>query len=195
MANPRQEDKANQTAEEAFRRTSESAAEQTRNIGETAVKSGEEVVRAGADFFQQNAQTLQNALRFGLDTTTAVMGRSNDQFNRTMGLSGNEAQQATERSARNAASVLHSSAAVAKVMSDMSSDYFTFVRQQMGTTMERMNRLWGCRTPQDVAAVQSDLMRETVESAVEGTRRIADMSLKAADAAKQSAQNVQRSAA
>jgi hypothetical protein len=195
MANPRQEDKANQTAEEAFRRTSESAAEQTRNIGETAVKSGEEVVRAGADFFQQNAQTLQNALRFGLDTTTAVMGRSNDQFNRTMGLSGNEAQQATERSARNAASVLHSSAAVAKVMSDMSSDYFTFIRQQMETTMERMNRLWGCRTPQDVAAVQSDLMRETVESAVEGTRRIADMSLKAADAAKQSAQNTARSAA
>jgi hypothetical protein len=195
MANPRQEDKANQTAEEAFRRTSESAAEQTRNIGETAVKSGEEVVRAGADFFQQNAQTLQNALRFGLDTTTAVMCRSNDQFNRTMGLSGNEAQHATERSARNAASVLHSSAAVAKVMSDMSSDYFTFIGQQMETTMERMNRLWGCRTPQDVAAVQSDLMRETVESAVEGTRRIADMSLKAADAAKQSAQNIARSAA
>jgi hypothetical protein len=195
MANPRQEDKANQTAEEAFRRTSEKTAEQTRNIGETAVKSGEEVVRAGADLFQQNAQTLQNALRFGLDTTTAVMGHSNDQLSRTLGLSGHEAQQAAERSAHNAASVLHSTAAVAKVMSDMSSDYFTFVRQQMGTTMERMNRLWGCRTPQDVAAVQSDLMRETVESAVEGTRRIADMSLKAADAAKQSAQNVQRSAA
>jgi hypothetical protein len=195
MANPRQEDKANQTAEEAFRRTSEKTAEQTRNIGETAVKSGEEVVRAGADLFQQNAQTLQNALRFGLDTTTAVMGHSNEQLSRTLGLSGNEAQHAAERSAHNAASVLHSTAAVAKVMSDMSSDYFTFVRQQMGTTMERMNRLWGCRTPQDVAAVQSDLMRETVESAVEGTRRIADMSLKAADAAKQSAQNVQRSAA
>jgi hypothetical protein len=195
MANPRQEDKANQTAEEALRRTGERTAEQTRNIGETAVKSGEEAVRAGADLLQQNAQTLQNALRFGLDTTTAMMGRSNDQFSRTFGLSGNEAQQATERSAHTAASVLHSTAAVAKVMSDMSSDYFTFVRHQMETTMERMNRLWGCRTPQDVAAVQSDLIREAVESAVEGTRRIADMSLKAADAARQSAQNIERNAA
>jgi len=194
MANPR-EDKSTQTAEEALRRASERSAEQTRNIGETTVKSGEEAVRAGADLLQQNAQTLQNALRFGLDTTTAVMGHSNDQFSRTLGLSGNEVQQATERSARNAASVLHSSAAVAKVMSDMSSDYFNFVRHQMETTMERMNRLWGCRTPQDVAALQSDLMRETVESAVEGTRRIADMSLKAADAAKQSAQNIERNAA
>jgi hypothetical protein len=195
MANPRQEDKTTQTAEEAFRSTSERTAEQTRIIGETAVQSGEEVVRAGADLLQQNAQTLQNALRFGLDTTTAVMGRSNDQLSRTLGLSGNEVQQATERSARNAASVLHSSAAVAKVMSDMSNDYFTFVRHQMETTMDRMNQLWGCRTPQDVAAAQSDLMRQTVESAMESARRIADMSLKAADAAKQSAQNIERSAA
>jgi hypothetical protein len=153
------------------------------------------VVRAGADLLQKNAQTLQNALRFGLDTTTAVMGRSNEQLSRTLGLSGNEVQQATERSARNAATVLHSTAAVAKVMSEMSGDYFTFVRHQMETTLDRMNRLWGCRTPQDVAAVQSDLMRETVEGAVESARRIADMSLKAADAAKQTVQNLERSAA
>ena len=104
-------------------------------------------------------------------------------------------QQATERSARNAASVVHSTAAVAKVMSDMSSDYFGFVQRQMETAMDRMNQFWACRTPQDVAAVQSDLMRETVESAVESARRIADMSLKAADAAKQTAQNVDRNAA
>jgi hypothetical protein len=195
MANPRPEDKATQTAEEALRRTGERTAEQIRNVGETAVQSGEEVVRAGTDLLQKNAQTLQNAFRFGLDTTTAVMGRSNEQLSRTLGLSGNGVQQATERSARNAASVLHSSAAVAKVMSDMSADYFNFVRHQMETTMDGMNRLWGCRTPQDVAAVQSDLMRQTVEGAVESARRIGDMSLKAADAAKQTAQNIDRNAA
>src|SRR5947209_12110059 len=195
MAKPRQEDKGAQTAEEAVRRTGERTAEQIRNVGETAVQSSEEVVRAGADLLQKNVQTFQNAFRFGLDTTTAVMGRSNDQLSRTLGLSGNEVQQATERSARNAASVLHSSAAVAKVMSDMSADYFNFVRHQMETTMDGMNRLWGCRTPQDVAAVQSDLMRQTVEGAVESARRIGDMSLKAADAAKQTAQNIDRNAA
>ena len=49
----------------------------TQNIEHTA--------RAGADLLQQNAETLQNALRFGLDMTTAVMGRSTDQFSRTLG--------------------------------------------------------------------------------------------------------------
>jgi hypothetical protein len=49
-----------------------------------------------------------------------------------------------------------------------------------------MNELWRCRTAQDVAAVQSDLVRETMGSVLETCRRVADMSLKLADdAAKQ----------
>ena len=47
--------------------------------------------------------------------------------------------------------------------------------------MERMNELWRCRTPQDIAAVQSDLVRETAGSVLESSRKVADMSLKVAD--------------
>ena len=195
MANPRQEDKSAQTAEEAVRRTSERAAEQTRRIGETAVAAGQEAVRASADLLQQNSQALQNALRFGMDATTAVMGRSTDQFSRSWGLSGSGVQQATERSARNAATVLHSTSAMAKVMGDMSREYFAFVRHQMETTMDRMNELWACRTPQDVAAVHSDFVRETIEGAMESGHRMADISLKATEEAKQMAQNIERRAA
>src|SRR4051794_27554644 len=195
MANPRPDDKPTQTAEETLRRNSERAAEQSKRIGETAVETGQDAVRAGADLFQQNAQTLQNALRFGVEATTAVMGRSADQFSRTFGLSGNEMQEATQRSARNAATVLQSTSAIAKVMNDMSQEYFTFVRQHMETTMSRLNEIWTCRTPQDVAAVQSDLVRETVEGAVETSHRMADMSLKATEAARQASRDIARRAA
>jgi hypothetical protein len=62
--------------------------------------------------------------------------------------------------------------------------------------MERMNELWRCRTPQDVAAVQSDFMRESVESAMESSQRIADMSLKVTnDTTRSMAQNMNRRAA
>jgi phasin family protein len=58
--------------------------------------------------------------------------------------------------------------------------------------------LWTCRTPQDFAAIQSDIMRETVETALESSRRIADISLKMADEAgkqiKQSMEEVRRMA-
>jgi phasin family protein len=192
MANPRQEDKSTQSVDDTVRRTAERTAEQTRRIGQTAAEAGEEVARAGANLLQQNAE-LQNAWRFGLDMATAVMGRSTDQLGRTLGLSGNEAQQATERSARNAETILYSTTAVIKGMSGMSREYFEFVRHQIENGIDRTNELWRCRTPQDVAAVQSDLVRDTVESVLESSRRMADMSLKLAeDTAKHMTQNMER---
>jgi phasin family protein len=196
MANPRHEDKSNEAAPDAVRQTSEKTADQTRRIGDTAVEAGQEVARAGADLFQQNAETLQSTLRFGLDMATAMMGRSTDHVSRAFGLSGNEVQQSTERAARNAATILQSSTALAKGMKGMSQEYFAFVRHQIENSMERMNELWQCRTPQDVAALQSDFMRESVESAMESGQRIADMSLKVTnDTARNMTQKMDRRAA
>jgi hypothetical protein len=196
MANPRHEDKSNEAAPDAVRQTSEKTADQTRRIGDTAVEAGQEVARAGADLFQQNAETLQSTLRFGLDMATAMMGRSTDHVSRAFGLSGNEVQQSTERAARNAATILQSSTALAKGMKGMSQEYFAFVRHQIENSMERMNELWQCLTPQDVAALQSDFMRESVESAMESGQRIADMSLKVTnDTARNMTQKMDRRAA
>jgi hypothetical protein len=47
--------------------------------------------------------------------------------------------------------------------------------------MDRINELWRCRNAQEVAAVQSDLLRETVGTVLESSRRVADISLKLAD--------------
>jgi hypothetical protein len=181
MANPRQEEKSTQGIEDAARRASERTAEQTSHIRQAAAEAGQEVARAGANLLQQNAETLQNAWRFGLDMATTLMGRSTEQFRRTLGLSGDGAQQATERSARNVQTILYASTAAANVMGGMSREYFQLVRHQVEQNMDRMNELWACRTPQDVAAVQSDMLREAVGTVLESSHRIADMSLKLAD--------------
>ena len=176
MANPR-DDTSTQNIEDIARRASERTAEQTTRTGQVAAE-------AGANLLQQNAETLQNAWRFGLDMTTTVMGRSTEELGRTLGFSGNEAQQAlqaTERSARNTETILYTSTAATRLMSGISQEYFEFMRHQIDKSMDRMNEMWRCRTPQDVAAVQSDLVRETVGSVLESSRRLADMSLKVAD--------------
>jgi len=74
----------------------------------------------------------------------------------------------------------------------MSREYFQMVRHNVEKNMDHMNELWTCRTPQDFAAVQSDMMREAVETVLESSRRIADMSLKMADdAGKQIHENME----
>lgn len=78
------------------------------------------MARASANLLKQNAETLQNACRFGLDMATSVMGQSTEQFGLTLGLSGDGVQQATERSASNAQTILYTGTAAAKVMGDVS---------------------------------------------------------------------------
>jgi phasin family protein len=195
LANHRQEDKSAQGMEDAARRAGESAAEQTTRIGQAAgdqtarvgqaaAEAGEQVAQASANLLKQNVETLQNAWRFGLEAATSVVGRSTDQFGRTLGVSGEGVQQATEateRSARNAQTLLYTGTAAARVMGEMSQEYFQMVQRQVEKNMDHMNELGACRTPQDFAAVQSDMVRETVETALESSRRIADMSLKMVD--------------
>jgi len=195
MANPRPDDKSTHDMEDAARRAGEKAAEQTTRIGQAAAdqtarvgkaaaEAGQEAARVGADLLKQNVDTLQNTWRSGLEAATSVMGRSSEQFGRTFGLSGEEAEkatEATERSARTAQTLLYSGTAAARVMGDMSQEYLQMVRHQIENNVSYLNRLWTCRTPQDFAALQSDMVRETVETALESSRRMADMSLKMAD--------------
>jgi phasin family protein len=183
MADTRHESKSSQKAEETFRQTSEEAAEQTRRIGSAAAKAGEDLSRVSADLAHQNAEMLQNTWRFGVEAVSEVMNRSTDQFGRTFGWTGDEAQQATERSVRNTQTVMESATAVSKGANDISREYFQFVRRQMEKNLDRLNELWRCRTPHELTAVQSDFIRDAMSGALESGRRMADMSLKVADEA------------
>ena len=195
MADTRHENKLNQRTEEVSRQAGEQVAEQTRRIGAVAAKAGEEVSRVSAELLNQNAEMVQNTWRLGMETVTEAMNRSNDHFGRTFGWTGDEAQQATERSVRNTQSVMESATAVSKGLNDISREYLQFARRQMEKNMDRMNELWRCRTPHEFAAVQSDLIRDTMSGVLESSRRVADMSLKVADeAGKRIASNMQRAA-
>jgi len=195
MADTRQENKSSQKTEESVRQTGEHAAEQTRRVGQAAARAGEDLSQVSADFVRQNAETMQNACRFGMEAATTVMNRSADQLGRSFGWTGDEAQRATERSVRNTQTLMESATAVNKGLNDISREYFQFVVHQMETNMARLNEVLNCRSPYELAAVQSDLVREAMTGALESSRRVADLSLKVAeDAGKRISGNMQRAA-
>jgi phasin family protein len=193
--------RAGDKAAEQTARVGQATADQTARVGEAAADAGKEVARASATLLKQNVETMQNTWRAGLETATSVIGRSTEQFGRALGLSGDGEQQATEateRSARNARTLLSTSGAAAEVMGGISQEFFQMVRHQLEKNINHMQQFWSCRTPQEFAAIQSDMAGETVEIALESSRRISDMSLKTVDEAskqiKQNMEQVRRSA-
>lgn len=167
--------------EDEVRKSAERASEEAKRIGETTVKAGEKMARAGTDLLQQNMEMFQKSWSFGAEMAAGMFNRSNEYLGRSLGVSGEGAQQATERSTCNAESILYSATTAAKGMNNVSQEYFDFVKQQFQKSMDRMNDVWSCRSPQDFAAVQTDLMRDAFSDLFERNRRIADTSIRLAE--------------
>jgi phasin family protein len=168
--------------EDAARRVREQAAEQPRRIGLAAAEATEEIAKTSADLILQNAEFFRNTWRFGADVASSMVG-----------LSGNESQEASERSARNAETILYSATAMSKGLNGASQEYFQMVRRRLETNMDHLTEFWRCRTPHDVMAVQSDLIADALHNILESNRRMADLSLKLSeDAARHVTQNLER---
>jgi hypothetical protein len=112
-----------------------------------AAEATEEAAKTSANLILQNAELFRNTWRFGADVVASMMTRSTEQLGRTLGLSGNEAQQASERSARNAETILYPATAASRGLNGVSHEYFQLVRRQVETNMDRVTAFWRCRTP------------------------------------------------
>jgi hypothetical protein len=158
------------------RRNRQSA--RTERIERNVADSGQEAAEVASDLLRRNAETVQTAVRAGLDVAAAAVGGSTNQ----LGLAGSQVQDAAEQTTRSAA-VLHSTTAAAEGVSRISQEYFAFVDHQIERNVQRLNKLWGCRSPQALAAVQVEFLRETIEDAMQSGWRMANIWPKAVSTA------------
>jgi hypothetical protein len=176
--NTRQQEK---TQESSVRRAGEHMARGAKQFGSTTAETGERAARVGADVLQDNAEAFQNAWRSTIDMATKVSQRSTDQFALAFGFSGKDSQEAIQHSAKNLEAVLRSTGAMAQGFNAISRHMFDFMRERLDNNLNRINEFWRCRTPQDLAVVHSDLMRDNLQGVLESSRRVADLSLKVVD--------------
>jgi phasin family protein len=112
-----------------------------------------------------------------------LAGKSVERFARACGVSGETAQQATEQSARNFEAIVQSGTILAGGMQNISLELLNFARKRVEQSMHRVEALVNCRTPQELLAVQSDLVRDSLEDFVQSTRHIAEISTQMAEEA------------
>jgi hypothetical protein len=122
--------------------------------------------------------------------TSRVNGASAErafgQFARVFGVvTGDNAQQATQQSARNVEAILHSSALIADGVQTISREWLTFVQNRAEKSMAQLEALTNCRSVQDCIAAQTDLVRDNLEDLLQTARRVAEVSTRMVDQASQ----------
>ncbi|MGA7450018.1 MAG: phasin family protein [Rhodoplanes sp.] len=181
---------------EAVQDATREDAEQVSRIMQISTDAGEHAARAGTEILQRNVETIQDALQSSAEIAARVAERSADQFGRVFGISVDEAHKAAQKSSDNLDVIIESSSVFAGVTQSISREWVNFIRERMEQNFNRFETLLRCRTPQDLAAVQSEFLRDNLESFLQCARRIAETSMQMADeATKRTAEAVERARA
>jgi phasin family protein len=173
MANPRQE------AQESARRT----AEETNRAARRMADAGEQAVEAGAAAAERGAESGRRTMQSVNDLATEWTRRSTEQFARAFGLAGEEAEKAAEQSSRNLRAIAQSSTVLAQGAQDVSREYLDLWRKSLGHNLDWVNAFARSRSPQELAAAQSEIVRDNLQDLLQATRRTAEVSARMADEA------------
>jgi hypothetical protein len=186
MLNPQPENVTQAVPEnvtQAVQGTTREGAEQAGRIVQMSTDVSERAARAGTEILQRNAESVQEALHSIAEITARLTERSADHFSHVFGISGEEAHKAAQKSSDNIDAIIHSSSVLAEVGRSISREWAHFARERMEHNFARFDALLRCRTPQDLAAVQSEILRDNLESFLQCARRIAENSMQIAEEA------------
>src|SRR5262245_44702195 len=179
MATHQMEQEAFQAGQEAARRMSDQMAQTTRTMAD----AGERTARMGAELMQRNSENMRTAMQSGTELATKLTERSLDQFTRACGLTGDNAQHTMEQSSRNVQVMMETGALLAQGAQNVSGEWLNFTQTRAGRNLDRLDALLGCRTIGDMMAVQTALVRDSLEDFLQSARRTSEMTTRIADEA------------
>jgi hypothetical protein len=169
-------------ATQASERTASEFAESASRVKDAAARASDQATRAGVEMFQRNAETAQHALKRGAKLASTMAERSASQLGRAFGFSGEEL--AAQRASRNIEAIVQASTIVTEMMQRMCEEWGNITRARIERGFDRIGALMQYRTPQDIAAFQSEVLRDNIETFLGFVRKAGEHSTRLADEAK-----------
>lgn len=146
-------------------RAAEAVADKTAEAGRAAAKANTEILNSQIETAQQAARTSFEAGLRGLESLS-------QNWTRAFGVAPPGGDLA-EQSAQNVQAVAQASSVLAKSAQDASRVWFDLTQRAMRTNLEALGRLASCRSFQEVATLQTNLMRDNMQQAIESSEVIA----------------------
>jgi hypothetical protein len=155
-----------------------------------AAAASDGAMRAGVELMQRNAETVQHAFQCSARLAARITELSADQFGRAFGISGESAEEAAQKSSHNVEAIVQSSAALTEITQRLCEEWADIARARVDRGFVRLDAFLQCRTPQDFTALQSEFLRDNMETFLSYARRAGEHSVRLAGDAKQPFGNV-----
>jgi hypothetical protein len=162
-------------------KVTEGSIEQAARASERTARASDQAMRASVEMIQRNAETVQHTLQCGAKLAARMTERSADQLGRAIGLSGEGAQKAAQKSSHNIEAVVHSGIVLSEITQRICEEWVDIARARMDRGFDRIDALFQCRTPQDFVALQSELLRDNMETFLGYARKAGEHSARVAE--------------
>jgi hypothetical protein len=172
----------------------ESAAQANR-LGRETAEASERAVRASADVIAHNADAMQRAFQSGLSLATQLSEQSLEQIVRIFDLAGERTKEASKHSSRHVEAIMQSSTVLSGGLEAISREWIDFAQKRVTRQRACVTQVLHARTPQDLAVIQTEMLRDNIESFLQSCRRLAEVSARLTeDAVKKLADDAERTA-
>src|SRR3954467_4960880 len=152
------------------------------------VHKNADAARAGveklADFRQRATEDGWKSMQSSVDAASQGFQNASNQLTRTLGFSGDNGERLARQSGQNVEAITTFGTVLTQAYQDTSREWYGLAQKQLQRNFEGLSKLAHCRSVQDFAAVQSSLVRESLQYLVEDTGSIVEISLKAVNEAR-----------
>ncbi|MFH6782642.1 MULTISPECIES: phasin family protein [Methylobacterium] len=183
---------ATQHSEQA-RKTETTKAEATKGVQDgasggldTAAEQASRMADLAKDTMDQagalqgrTADTTQQIVQMGVETVSRTAREFNERLSRTMGVGSEDGERFAAQARKNSDAVGRCGTVMTHAMQDAWRSSVELGQKRWQRNLEDLKRLAGARTMQEFSMIQSEMMRETVQSLVEDARTVAETSLRA----------------
>ena len=154
-------------------------------IAGSAADIGQRAAQTGVELLDRHKEVAQQLWEHSTELSSHVARQWADQLGRSLGISGDDAESVAKRTSRSFDALLQSGDVMTSTSRELSREWFGTMRRMIDTTIGRADSLATCRTPNDLWAMQLEIMRDSVEAALHGAKRLSEISAQAATAATQ----------
>lgn len=144
-------------------------------VAAKTVEASRAAAQANSDILRSQIETAQQAVRSSLEASARSLEGLTQNLSRSFGVAAANPDLA-EQSAQNVQAVSQASSVLAKGAQDASRAWFELTQRAVRTNLEAFGQLASCRSMQEVMAVQSNLLRDNLQQAIESGEVIARVS-------------------
>ena len=137
-----------------------------------------------ADFRQRATEDVWKSMKSRVDAASQGFQNASNQFARALDFSGEEDERLARQSGQDVEAIAKFGTVLTQACQDSSREWYGLAQKQLQRNLEGLSYLAHCRSAQDLAAVQSSLIRESLRYMVEDADSIVDISLRAVDEAR-----------